>query len=118
MCSNFANIYLPVDLNVTCCRRSGILSGMAAVLKTPRAAEMMTETPPGCSDAAGSLQVCWNYPESSGPLGEFCRIKLFLMFLCSKNNFQVIFQFFMEVEFGRNYFSLVKVHQVCYFPRT
>lgn len=69
------NLPLPADQKVRWSRRSESPCDTAAVLKTPQAAETKTKPPPGRSDAPGWLQVWWNYPESSGPLGEFCWIK-------------------------------------------
>lgn len=66
---------LPVD-QVRCCSRSEVLSDAADALKTPQAAEKMTTPASGHSDAPGWQQLYWNYPKSSGPLEEFCRIKL------------------------------------------
>lgn len=47
--------------------------GMAVVPEKPQAAEMI-RTQTGSSDAPSSLQLCRNYPESFGPLGESCGI--------------------------------------------
>lgn len=45
--------------------------GVAVEPETPQAAGIIgTQT--GSSDAPGSLQVCRNYPGSSGPLDESC----------------------------------------------
>lgn len=75
---------------MTHCHRAQLVFGKADVAKTPQAA-VMIKTQTGSSDAPGSLQVCRNYPESSGPLGESCEIEG-VLWQCLQFHYQDYFQ--------------------------